>query len=74
MLAVGSPAVQAQKLADAPSTVMLAKNIQQQTAEASPVAPHAAAMAGRYVERDAAGNGIEQDDDGGTCHVDSSAS
>jgi outer membrane protein len=39
-------AAQAQKLADAPSAVMLAKNIQQQNAEASPVAPHAAAMPG----------------------------
>jgi outer membrane protein len=43
ILAGGSPAVQAQKLADAPSAVMLAKNIQQQNAENSPVAPHAAA-------------------------------
>ncbi|HEY5253814.1 MAG TPA: TolC family protein [Acidobacteriaceae bacterium] len=46
MLAVGSPMVQAQKLADAPSTVMLAKNIQQADTSASPVAPHASAMAG----------------------------
>ncbi len=36
----------AQQLADAPSTVMLAKNIDNQNAEASPVAPHAAAMPG----------------------------
>ncbi len=41
-----SPALRAQALADAPSTVMLAKSIQQQNAEASPVAPHAAAMPG----------------------------
>lgn len=41
-----SPAVEAQKLANAPSTVMLATNIRQQDAEASPVAPHAAAMPG----------------------------
>ena len=46
MLAIGSPVVQAQKLADAPSTVMLAKNIQQADTSASPVAPHASAMAG----------------------------
>jgi outer membrane protein len=46
MLAIGSPGVQAQKLADAPSTVMLAKNIQQADTSASPVAPHASAMAG----------------------------
>ena len=46
ILAAGSPAVQAQKLADAPSAVMLAKNIQQQNAEDSPVAPHAAARLG----------------------------
>lgn len=46
MLATGSPALQAQKLADAPSAVMLAKNIQQQNAEDSPVAPHAAARPG----------------------------
>jgi outer membrane protein len=46
ILAAGSPAVQAQKLADAPSAVMLAKNIQQQNAEDSPVAPHAAARPG----------------------------
>jgi outer membrane protein len=38
--------LQAQALANAPSTVMLATNIQQQNAEASPVAPHAAAMPG----------------------------
>jgi outer membrane protein len=41
-----SPGMQAQKLADAPSAVMLATNIQQQNAEDSPVAPHAAAMPG----------------------------
>ncbi len=46
ILTAGSPAVQAQKLADAPSAVMLAKNIQQQIAEDSPVAPHAAARPG----------------------------
>ncbi|MGC1872159.1 MAG: TolC family protein [Acidobacteriaceae bacterium] len=46
MLTAGSPALRAQKLADAPSTVMLAKNIQQQNAEDSPVAQHAAAMPG----------------------------
>jgi len=40
------PGARAQKLADAPSTVMLAKNIQQQDAQDSPVAPHAAAMPG----------------------------
>jgi len=49
MLATGSPAMQAQKLADAPSAVMLAKNIQQQSAEDSPVAPHASAMAGNIL-------------------------
>ncbi len=38
--------LRAQKLADAPSAVMLAKNIQQVDTSASPVAPHAAAMAG----------------------------
>ena len=38
-----SPAALAQKLADAPSAVMLAKNIQQQDSKASPVAPHASA-------------------------------
>jgi outer membrane protein len=41
-----SPAVEAQKLANAPSAVMLATNIRQQNTEASPVAPHAAAMPG----------------------------
>ncbi|MGO8717830.1 MAG: TolC family protein [Acidobacteriaceae bacterium] len=41
-----SPAVEAQKLANAPSAVMLAANIRQQDAETSPVAPHAAAMPG----------------------------
>jgi outer membrane protein len=46
VVAMYSPALQAQKLADAPSAVMLAKNIQQQNAEDSPVAPHAAAMPG----------------------------
>jgi outer membrane protein len=54
MLATGSPAVQAQKLADAPSTVMLAKNIQQQNAEDSPVAPHASAMPGDTLSETAA--------------------
>jgi len=38
--------LQGQKLADAPSAVMLAKNIQQADTSASPVAPHAAAMPG----------------------------
>ncbi|MGB8479212.1 MAG: TolC family protein [Acidobacteriaceae bacterium] len=38
--------LQAQKLADAPSAVMLAKNIEQADTGASPVAPHASAMAG----------------------------
>ncbi len=38
--------LRAQKLADDPSTVMLAKNIQQADTSASPVAPHAAAMPG----------------------------
>jgi outer membrane protein len=46
VVATGPPAVQAQKLADAPSAVMLAKNIQQQNAEDSPVAPHASARPG----------------------------
>ena len=46
IVAAGSPAALAQKLAEAPSAVMLAKNIQQQDAEASPVAPHAAARMG----------------------------
>ena len=38
--------LRAQKLADAPSAVMLAKNIEQADTGASPVAPHAAAMPG----------------------------
>jgi outer membrane protein len=38
--------LRAQKLADAPSTVMLAKNIERADTNASPVAPHAAAMPG----------------------------
>ncbi len=37
--------LQAQKLADAPSAVMLAKNIEQADTGASPVAPHASARA-----------------------------
>ena len=48
------PAAQAQKLADAPSAVMLAKNIQQQNAEDSPVAPHASAMPGDTLSQSAA--------------------
>jgi len=39
-------ALRAQKLANAPSAVMLAKNIQRADTSASPVAPHAAAMPG----------------------------
>lgn len=46
MLWTGPHDLQAQKLADAPSTVMLTKNIEQVDAGASPVAPHAAAMPG----------------------------
>ncbi len=38
--------LQAQKLADAPSAVMLSRNIEQQNLEAAPVAPHASAMPG----------------------------
>ena len=38
--------LRAQKLADDPSAVMLAKNIQQADASASPVAPHASSMPG----------------------------
>jgi len=38
--------LRAQKLADAPSAVMLANNIEQADTGASPVAPHAAAMPG----------------------------
>ncbi|MGH9617277.1 MAG: TolC family protein, partial [Acidobacteriaceae bacterium] len=41
-----STTLRAQKLANAPSAVMLAKNIRRQNAEDSPVAPHAAAMPG----------------------------
>jgi outer membrane protein len=40
------PPLRAQKLADAPSTVMLAKNIERADTGASPVAPHASAMPG----------------------------
>ncbi len=40
----GAQGLQAQTLADAPSTVMLTKNIEQADASVSPVAPHAAAM------------------------------
>lgn len=40
----GPRPLQAQKLADAPSAVMLAKNIEQADTGASPVAPHAAAI------------------------------
>ena len=57
MLATGSPALQAQKLADAPSAVMLAKNIQQQNAEDSPVAPHAAARPGDTLVGSSSGMG-----------------
>jgi outer membrane protein len=44
---LGAPrTLRAQALADDPSAVMLAKNIQQADTSASPVAPHAAAMPG----------------------------
>ncbi|MES2220943.1 MAG: TolC family protein [Acidobacteriota bacterium] len=43
--------LRAQKLADAPSAVMLAKNIQQQNEQASPVAPHASAMPGETLAK-----------------------
>jgi outer membrane protein len=49
--------LQAQKLADAPSAVILAKNIQQQNAEDSPVAPHAAAMPGETLSTAASADG-----------------
>jgi outer membrane protein len=55
LLAAGSLPAQAQKLVDAPSAVMLAKSIQQQNAEDSPVAPHASAMPGETLGESAAG-------------------
>ena len=51
---LGSPGLlRAQKLADDPSTVMLAKSIQQADANASPVAPHALAMSGNTLSQTA---------------------
>ena len=52
--------LQAQKLVDAPSTVMLAKNIERADTSASPVAPHAAAMPGDTLNQTAADMGSDK--------------
>ena len=52
--------LQAQKLVDAPSTVMLAKNIERADTSASPVAPHAAAMPGDTLNQSAADMGSDK--------------
>jgi outer membrane protein len=58
--------LQAQKLADAPSAVMLAKNIQQQNAADSPVAPHAAAMPGETLSAPSPADGSTPGNTGAT--------
>ena len=50
--------LRAQKLADAPSAVMLANNIEQQNQQASPVAPHASAMPGETLAQPSTRNGM----------------
>ena len=52
--------LRAQKLADAPSTVMLTKNIEKVDANASPVTPHAAAMPGDTLSQPAPDMGSDK--------------